>query len=310
MAPIRDELIKARHIQGAVAPQFSPVLAPAAPVPEGLSSASSIGAANSFKEIPNLRPSLQQPRNVCIDICNLQMETERLSDEEAVIFGNDFRGRREEIKNLEKERQEALVKEAEAASSRKTWSAVSTVAQTVVNVSMIGAGVAIGGWPGLLIAIAGGAGVAKDLSQATGLIESSTALFTESKQLQSDLTHKIETVLILVQIGAGVAGGVGAWHTGALAAAQINNANLLNSSKTVLGGGAQLVSAGAKIGASKYDQKMAYLQADHKKLDTKITLEQQRLHENTTHMSKMIESNRTQEDVARKAIQDQEVPID
>lgn len=306
-----DEEIRSRFMQGVSSGYSFPIEPIAIPTPCGLSPLSSIGIAEKEPTVPQLRPTLSAPKqNIMIKVLAVHDETERLTSKKAQIFDLEISQTQADITRLADEKQEALLREAEAVKARATYSTLSNVAQYVTYVGIITVGAAIGGIPGGIMIASGIVGVGNRVIHDTHLLQAGVEWYTKSEELQKQITHNIEMGAFVLQMGLGLAGGFAAWQTGALAAAQINGANIAESAKTIISGAGTVISMGAKVGETHYDKKIAHLQADMKDIDTKTVLDHQAMYNHSAEMTKMIELSESEAEVAKKSIQAQEVSQD
>lgn len=296
-----DDRLKARSVQGIYTPPLSPPLA-RTEIPSGLSSVSSIEPAES-REIPRLKPQIPEPRNVMLDVLQLHLETERLAGRGAKIFDTEIHQSLAQIDKLNEEKLEAIRNQAKAAQSRATWSALSTVAQYISSVSMLAAAISTGGAVAGFLGFAGAIGLAHRLAVDTNLLNTAVAWWTQSEEAQLRIKSHIEMGSFYIQMGMGLAGGFLAWRSGALAAAEITNESIRSNTQLVIGTATGIASAGANIGREYHTKQLKDIQARMKEIEGQLTSDQLKLTQDSTEMSKMIESAQAQSDELRKAIQ-------
>lgn len=295
MADINLERVRARNIQGVSAPLLPP---PIAPIPPGFSPLSSIAPATS---------------NVMVALISTHQKTERLAARAALLFDAEATKTLAQLDKLAIEQAEELRKTAEAAASRKTWGTLSTVAQYVTGTGTVLLGVSLwqvpgGAVPGTALIASGVIGLGVRTLHDTQAIEAAVAFFTTSQELQQQIAHRIEMGAFFLEMGLGLAGGVGAWKSGALALAQINGGVAEKTLSAIFTGTNQALSIGGRIGQSHHQKKLSESQARFKELDTQKFLQEQALQDETKQMTKMIES--TQADSLQKAVRAQEISLD
>lgn len=300
--------LRARAMQGMEATHRSMSLIPIA-APGGLSSVSSIRPTEKETPIPQHRPSLAAP-NIMHALIATYNKTESLLNKRAQIFDVEVSKAMADIDKLSTEKQEALEKEVEAVKARETWSTLSNIAQYIMSIGTITLGFALGGIPGLCLGLAGGVGITNRVAHDTNLLQAGVEWYTKSNELQRKITQTIEMGAFFLQMGLGLAGGILAWQSGALSAAQVNGAVVQKKVESVLAGAGGVVSATSRVGMSYYDKKMAYLQAHMRDLDTQTVLDHQTLYHDSVQMSKMIELTQSEGDVMKRSIQAQEVSQD
>ena len=301
--------LRARALQGMEAAYWPKPLTPIA-APPGLSPLSSIRPADKETPIPQLRPALSAPKNVMYDLIASHQETERLANKSAANFDADVTKNMADINRLSAEKEEALEREAEAAKARATWSTLSNVAQYITGAGAITLGFAIGGLPGLCMGLAGGIGITNRVVHDTQLLKAGVEWYTKSNELQRKITNHIEMGAFFLQMGLGLAGGVIAWHTGALAGAQVSGDIIKDKLASILTGAGGVISAGSQVGSGYYQKKLAYLQAEMRDIDTRTTLDHQAMYHDSAQMTKMIELTQTQAEEMKKSIHALEVSQD
>ncbi len=305
--------LRARAMQGMEAAYWpmplSPVLAP-----PGLSPHSSIGPVDKEVAIPQHRPALSSPKHIMCSLLAMHNETERLTARNASQFELDVNRSMADIERLSAEKDEAIKTEAEAIKSRATWSALSTIAEYITGVAAIILGFAVyavAAIPGALIMTAGFVGTANRVAHDTHILHACVEWYTKSAELQKKITNFVETSAFFLQMGLGLAGGIGAWKVGAFAAMNAaSGTDVVQKIASVITPASSLASAGTKIGIKFHEKRISDALAQLKELDCDMTTDNQYLTKETGKISRTIEETESQVEVIRKAIKTLEVSQD
>lgn len=303
-----DEKLRSRSVQGIYTPPLPLPLTPIE-IPSGLSTVSSIEPAEP-REIPRLKPQIPEPRNVMLDVLKLHLETERLAGKGAQIFDSEIKQSLAEIDRLSEEKLQALQTCAKETQNRATWSALSNVAQYVGSASMIALAASAGGVSAFCLGLAGVIGLSRRVAEDTNLLNTAVAWWTKSEESQQRIKSHIEMGTFYVQMGLGLAGGFLAWHSGSLAAAEITNETIKSNSKFIIGTASGIAGAGARIGQEYHTKQIRDIQARMKEIEGQMTSDHNKVTQDSTQMSKMIEAAQAESDELRKAIQALQISID
>lgn len=288
------------------------IASPFTRAPAGISSKSSIASSTAEGFAPQTRPILASPM---YEIINTHRETERLTAKSARLFETDTTRTLQEIDELSTERAAELRKEAEAAKARGSWSTLSTIAEYIAGIGFLLLGTALTATPagfvsGVSLIASSVIGLGIKTLHDTHLLHSAIELFTKSEELQKKIAQKIEMGAFFLQMGLGLAGGIGAWKTGALAAARINGSITYQTISSAMTGANQALSITGRIGSTHYQKKMAYSQARLQEIETTKVITEQELQQETKQLVKMIESTQSQTDQAHQAIRALQVSQD
>jgi hypothetical protein len=218
------------------------------------------------------------------------------------------------ITRLQKEKQEALMKEAQALQSRMTWSTASTVAQYLTGASFLVLGWSIWGVSalaaGLLMASAG-VGLVNRVAHDTPFMDKMVSWFAKTDEAQKSLTAKIDMLMISLQIGLGAAGGIVAWQAGAFAAAQASRAEaVVEKTAAIVGTGSQIMTTGSNVGMQYYNKQMADMQGRMREIQGQIALDQQAIYHDSGAMARIVETVQGETNAIRQALRDLQISID
>ncbi len=244
---------------------------PARETPGGLSAASSIEKADGEAPPPRHRPSLEPPkRHYMLDLLDIHQGIEGAVSKELTVFKKQSSSDLATIDRLEKEREEALRKNAEDAASRSRWNVLNTVAQYIASGASIAVGASLGptGWGGLLIT-SGVVGLGNRVVQDTVGWQTMASWFTASVENQKRLAARIEMGIFAVELGTGLAGGLGAAYTGAFSALAADTGRLAaaRKMKETLATSSSAMQLTAQFGKTTSDKRMSDLQSRMRFLD-------------------------------------------
>jgi hypothetical protein len=295
-----DELLRARFVQGVGAPAIEPIAIPP-PKALGLSTVSSIEEAS--------RPKT----NAITRILQAHTRTEDLTTERAKLFEAHTNQSFQRIQELDREKEEAFLKEIEANKGRDTWEAFSTVAQYVGCVASMTAALALG-WttlPGALLGAAAIAGGVYRLAEDTHLLQPILEWFTKSRELQIEIKQNIEQCAFILQCGLGLAGGLVAWQAGLIAAFEAANAvNYTTQAASMLSTTSTLMNVGGQVGRAYYNKHMADYMAEGRRLDQQTADHRYGIGRETRTMQQVLEDGESEAAQIKKAIQQQEVEFE
>jgi hypothetical protein len=283
--PIDQEMLT-RSITAVNAPMLLPIIPKE--VPQGISSSISSIAKAEPKEVFSYSSTHPQLRL----IQNYLNYTEPLTAKAAEIFEQDGTKGMNLIDASEAERAEELRKNAEAERARDSWNVFSKVAEYIRGIGTFTLGAAIGGIPGALLAGAGLLEVMNRTARDSGGLQKASEWWSPSEKGQKEFTQTIDTTVSSMQLGLAIPGWLTAWWTGGLTASN-NVLEMVKSAGQTVSTASGIMNTSFKVGAEVYKEESSKLQASIKLIDAKITLQQQTLSQNTTQMSKGIESEQT-----------------
>lgn len=309
---LEDIELRARAVQG-IGPIDPFALKPAAPTPGGFSRVSSIDLAARKEDAPRFHPELSPPKgyDVRYDLISKHIESIRLCDKGAALFDAELKVSMDNVMRMQKEKQEALHKQAEAAQSRATWSAAVAIAQYIAGTSFATLGWAVGGLAGGLMIGSAGFGLANRLAHDTPLMDTFVSWMKKTDEAQKQLTAKIDMFMLSLQAGLGVAGGVMAWHAGAFAAAQAaGGAAAITKTSAIVSTASGIMGAGSKAGVQYYTKQMADMQARMQEIQGQITTDQQTIYQDSTAMARILEDIQGETEAIRRALHDLQISMD
>lgn len=294
-----DELQRARFVQGVGAPAIEPIAIPP-PKAFGLSSVSSIEEASRTKP------------NAITRILQAHTRTEDLTTERTKLFETHANQSFKKIQELDREKEEAFLKEIEANKGRDTWEAFSTVAQYIGCVASMTAALSLG-WtlPGFLLGAAAVAGGVYRLAEDTHLLQPVLEWFTKSRELQMEIKQNIEQCAFILQCGLGLAGGLVAWQAGLIAAFEAANAvNYTTQAASMLSTTSTLMNVGGQVGRAYYNKHMADYMAAGRRADQQAADQRYNIGRETRTMQQVLEDGESEAAQIKKAIQQQEVDFE
>lgn len=268
MSPICLDEIKHSRIQGEYhhidTPSFQPMR-------RQIEKGSTIEkTVNKVDSCPLHRPKLSPPQqHFMIDLLDLHAKLERLVSKELTIFKSQSKEDLATIERLEKEREEALRRNAEEAAKRNNWNVLGTLSQYLGSGSAIAVGMSLSSPLGALLVTSGVLGLGDRVIRDTIGWEKVAGWFTSSVENQKRLAQKIEMGFLYVELGTGLSGGLGAAYTGAFSAMAANMDRLAAAKKasvTIQTTGAWMKTT-SQLGKSFQEKRMSDLQAKMKQLD-------------------------------------------
>jgi hypothetical protein len=202
-----------------------------------------------------------------LKLLELHTEVEGTVSKELTVFKEQSHQDIAQIDKLEKEKDEALRKYAEESASRGSWNVLSNVAQYLAAGSSIAVGVTLGGW-GMLLALSGACGLSYRVIRDTAGWQSIAGWFSKSVENQKKLVQRIEMGFLAVELGTGLAGGAGAFFTGAHSA--LAAASRLGNTRKVaatIQATSSFMTSTSKLGRAYIEKRAAELQARMRRLD-------------------------------------------
>jgi|GEM_PF-2023451 len=256
-------------IQGLYAPDAA-VLQPFHPAPSGLSAASSISRAEDSPTPLRHRPQLEPPKqHYMLGLLDLHRGVEEVASKELVLFKTQSEQDLAEIERLEKEKNEALRKNAEETASRTPWSILGQVSQYLASGASIAVGASMGGLGSLLV-VSGVAGLGNRVIRDTIGWQSVAGWVSKSVENQKQLVQRIEMGFLFVELGTGLAGGLGACVTGSYSA--LANVSRLNNARKMVGviqTTSSFMNTTSKLGQDCVNKRLSDLQVHIRFLDVK-----------------------------------------
>jgi len=265
---------------------------------------SSIQSAQK-KEIPSShQPVLSPPsQHMLAPLLDSLIDEEEFAKKEATFFEGSASKNVAKIEQINIEMFEALTKEAANNESRSTWDTFASVSQYISSIGTIALGAATGGATAPFLIASGVLGLTIGVIHDTSLLDSAVSWYTKSEELQKKISNNIHTGAFCLQLGLGLAGGISAWRSGALAAAQVNSNSIKAQAASILTGSSMIASAGAHVGASYYEWKLAYLSKDIRNLEDQLTVTKLNLSQNTKTITEQVDSLQQQANCATSSIQ-------
>jgi hypothetical protein len=268
-----------RHIETA-APSKNLAASGKSAAPSGLSSISSIATAKvSEREARRNRPILELPgRHYMLEVIDLEKISEDTVTREAKYFRADTTARNERIQKLEQDVLDALQRQAEEEAKRNSWSVLGSVAQYLLSLVTIAAGVAVlavNPVAGGLMIAAGGLGLVNKAVHDFSGWDKLTAWFTESKELQQSIGSKIELGFNALSVALGIAGGtVACFASNAGAIGLAMKEGFAAKAATGIGLGAGVVKGTSELGRSIAEKNASENRADASLTRSRIEIEQ------------------------------------
>ena len=211
----------------------------------------------------------------------MEASTQRIADLESA----DIDAQRAGTEQLSQEKWDALASEAKAAQVQSMWSTIANVAQYVGSLGSIALGWACGGLPGAALMVAGGVGLGARVARDTHLLQTGVEQITQSDELQEKIIYVFEQSTFALQMGLSLAGGIGAWHAGTLAAAQASS--MMSATDTA----ASVVSSAGRIGTKVYDKRIGDLHARRKEIDGETNIANEDTRKHISRIGHAIESD-------------------
>lgn len=260
---------------------------------QGISSASSIGLMGNEAPLPRHRPQLEPPTpkaHYMLDLLYLHQKVEDTVAKELIVFKAQSKTDVAEIERLQKEKDEALQKYAADAASRNNWTVLGNIAQYLVAGTSIAVGITLGGWGSMLVA-SGVAGLGYRVVRDTVGWQSVAAWLTKSVETQKKLVHQIEMGFLTVELGTGLAGGVGACWTGSFSV--ISKASRLDNARKLVGGlqgVGSMVKTTSQLGRAFVDKRVNDVQAQIRMLEAHAERIRTDMRQEIAHARNMIDT--------------------
>jgi|GEM_PF-5512788 len=242
---------------GPVEVPYFPPLEPIAPLLPSYGK-STLAAAPKIEVFSHFMPSLIASHH----------KLEELTQQQAALLETEFDEGEKEIQELEQKNQDTLRKHAQAVAAKNTWGALSSAAQYILS----GVGLFFGAAlcqsapvTGGLLLTSGALGLSAQILHDTGATRSFLSWVMESEEEREKWASRIESGMLLISAGLGMAAGVSAYKAGLLFAAQT-----FQSATTRIGAG---IGIAATIGKGVFEMGMAYEEKKkaHLEADLQIT---------------------------------------
>lgn len=242
-------------------------LNPVKPAKDGHSAVSSIGRADGVARPSHLRPRLEPPKqHYMLDLLHLHQSVEGIVSKELIVFKEQSNLDIAQMDKLENEKNEALRKYAEESASRGSWNVLSNVAQYLAAGTSIAVGVTLGGW-GTLLALSGACGLSYRAIRDTAGWQSVAGWFSKSVENQKKLVQRIEMGFLAVELGTGLAGGMGSFLTGAHSALAVSRLDNTRKMVATVQATSSFMTSTSKLGRNFIEKRAADLQARMRRLD-------------------------------------------
>lgn len=225
-----------------------------------------------------------------LDLLYLHQKVEDTVAKELIVFKAQSKTDVAEIERLQKAKDEALQKYAADAASRNNWTVLGNIAQYLVAGTSIAVGITLGGWGTMLVA-SGVAGLGYRVIRDTVGWESVAAWLSKSVETQKKLVHQIEMGFLTVELGTGLAGGVGACWAGSFSV--IAKASRLDNARKLVGGlqgVGSMVKTTSQLGRAFVDKRVNDVQAEIRVLDAHAERIRTEMRQEIAHARNMIDT--------------------
>ncbi len=209
------------------------------------------------------------PNNYLLALVKMHQGVEGVVSKEVRIFKVDNKRSNDAIHKLEKEKDEALEKNAKEVAAKTHWTVMGTISQYFSSGAMVAVGLSLGltGWGTLLLA-SGIFGLGNRFVKDTVGWRAITSWFSKSVETQKKLAGRIESGLWYAEMGTGLCGGVGAAQAGAftriLANPMLEQIRNIAQVIQLSGSGIQMTS---QLGKTASEKRMNDLYATMRRLD-------------------------------------------
>lgn len=283
-------------------------LNPVQPAKDGHSAVSSIGRADGVARPSHLRPRLELPKqHYMLYLLHLHQTVEGTTTKELIVFKEQSNLDIQQMDKLENEKNEALRKYAEESASRGSWNVLSNVAQYLAAGTSIAVGVTLGGW-GTLLALSGACGLSYRAIRDTAGWQSVAGWFSKSVENQKKLVQRIEMGFLAVELGTGLAGGMGSFLTGAHSA--FATASRLDNTRKMVAtmqATSSFMTSTSKLGRNFIEKRAADLQARMRRLDAEAERIRMEMSQQATSARNMIDMAQSVGQEMHKAIAASEI---
>lgn len=285
--------------------------------PPSKTSAQPISAASTLTKtktpLPSLfhRPELAHP-NYMREVLSVQPAVENTLRRQLDLFRGDSAQGTKSLEELQEAKETALRNYAEEIATKNSWSVLSKVSQYIASSSTIFMGVTIGGWAGVALIASGGLGLGNRAVHDTVGWQAVTGWFTKNQEIQKSLAQKIEMGSFYLSLGLGLAGGMWAYKTGALALRQGSSIYAVAASKIgkVIGTATTISGTAANFGESYASKKVENLRADLKVIEADITKKNQNMSDLCREVSDVLDTTETVTDAMGKLVTASDRSID
>ncbi|MBI5272844.1 MAG: hypothetical protein HY861_02540 [Chlamydiia bacterium] len=207
-----DEVFRQGSLSALLSPIAPPQSSPTQPVPQGISSASSVSKSQIAPESTRHRPELAPPatQHYMVPLLEVHTQFEELLAHDLALFKTESSIELADIARLNKEKNEALRQYAEEVSKRHTWGVWGSVAEYLTTAASMVVGFSLfsmAPWAGALLMASGVLGLSNRILQETGGYQTIVSWFTQSAEWQKSIAQKIEMGALYLSMGLGLAGG-------------------------------------------------------------------------------------------------------
>jgi hypothetical protein len=199
------------------------------------STLSSIAPSTTQKKALPLRPELSLPatesevtetqKHFFLLVLELHKATEECFAEHLEFIRQQVHSDLAQLEQLNIKKTEELQKYAKTVTDQGTWSWLDSIAKFVYALTLVGSAALLSGGlssvPVYFLLAAGGLGLLSDKN----ILESITAHFIKSREVQEKVAGLVSTSFVVLSMGLGLAGGIGTW--------QCNGLRLLDSAMGV-----------------------------------------------------------------------------
>lgn len=240
--------------------------APSSPPVQNLSGksidSSSVARSDQIGQASRFCPQLEPPRNLneaahppvhyMIDLIHLHDGVQDTVKKELGLLDEQWNVHREELRQLEEEKNKMLQEYAKEIASKNTWNVWSSIAHSLIAGTSIVLGASTlqtAPCIGALLIAYGIVGLTNKTIQATGGWHKLEAWFRGSVELEKSYARKMEMCAFCLELGLGMMGGVASLANGILSPTFLTRENILRNWRSSI----QLVGSGTR--AAFYLQK-------------------------------------------------------
>lgn len=271
---------------------------------------SSIAPAAKTQEesiVSPFRPSIKEENaHYMKEVFRFYSEMERLAQMECKLGDLESRAKLDQLMEIDKKRAEMMRDRANEIQSKKTWSALGTIAQYLASASSIAIGITIlGAAPiagGFLIASGVLGLINRFVSDSIGW-ESIVARFTKSQELQVQYAQRIDSVLVYTSTILSIASTIGAYYAGALGLAYSGGKDkLLGLAVQAISYSGTVAQWASRLGVGNLDYTINNISAELKTQEANQVSIQQEIHVTTDNMRRILELSQKISETIKYAI--------
>lgn len=252
---------------------------------------------HSQKSIPSQH---LESSSYLLNIARLQIETEHTIKEEVRVSKADLNCLRADLSILQEERDRECRQQAQDLAAKSHWNTFGRVAQYLsAGISIIFALsiLAAAPWVGALLLASGVIALTHRAIQDSVGMQTITAWFTKSTELQKTYAQHIETALLIISLGTGLTGGVLGCVTGGLSVlAGSGIAAIVKKVALAI----QLTNTGigiiAKTGNTVIDKKINDLEVDKVLLNDRIEITKKKIEQVTNTLQNALASKNSNDE--------------